>query len=310
MYDVWRVNFRVDTAKRGPCDPVFSSKPLLNGNVGDADPFSDAFGKCMTLSEAPVMAQSPECIDVCSSNSSTSRLLSLQSSISRSPFTPRTEASASSCREDYELTGGQRQLQPFSPSSTCWSGGEDSSYSMKTVASGVSTPFFEVKAEPAHMGQHPTINSARGASLAVINSPLEVIPGEDNLSNGTGYAASANAQRKRKNKSKSNSRSKAPFSDTRRAPIKSREEHLVANKVAAAKCRQQRKVHEENMKDMANILMASMESSKTMVKALQAEITMLKQQVWNCPNCTIRYHYSFETRSMELPSDTRYDQAP
>src|SRR5947209_19838906 len=93
MYTVWHVTFRVETHKRGPCDPLYRAEPLVNGSVGDRDPFSHAFSSVFTNVEDSFQPHASQYGHASSVTSDTSDFVSLQSPMQDSPCTPNTEHS-------------------------------------------------------------------------------------------------------------------------------------------------------------------------------------------------------------------------
>ena len=288
MYTVWNVTFRIKPDNRGACDPLLRTEPPARGSVGDTDPFSDAFGRVLGHVEDSVDARSTRYEQASSAASDTSDFFSLQSPIQDSPLTPNTEQSISS---RFELSGSisrQSYHQPLSPQLDYFMRNVDSSTSPRTLTydTGIAPNATSNLRPPGEFQSESNHPNSEGAPTGapVISEPinhLQTLP-------------APTIKRKRKKK--------APFSTTRRPPVKSREQHLSDNKAAASKCRQQRKAWEAHLQDTSHILQASINASKSSINQLGDELATLKRQLWECADCTDCYVYSRGLESNKIPS--------
>jgi hypothetical protein len=101
-------------------------EPLARGGVGDADPFSDAFGRVLTNVEDSLNLRSTRYEQASSATSDTSDFLSLQSSMQDSPFTPNTAHSTFSRSDGLGSMTRQLYHQPISPNLDYYTGKIDS----------------------------------------------------------------------------------------------------------------------------------------------------------------------------------------
>jgi hypothetical protein len=294
MYTVWNVTFRVETHSRGPCDPLYQVEPLVNGSVGDEDPFSHAFNCVSTNAKDSFQLCATEYGHVSSVTSDASDFISPQSPIQDSPFAPNTEPSTfSSSRSRESMSKGLHR--PNLPNFDSYLRELDSLINLHTSAHGYNV------APNINSGLSPTgTNQANGipprtAASKIIESPSAAKIKAEPAST-SGQITAPSVKRKRKEK--------ASFSVTRRPPRKTREQHLSANRAAAAKCRQQRKAWEMHLQDTSLTLQASIAASKSNIHALGAELASLKRQVWDCPDCTARYIYNHGLESKRQLPDT------
>jgi hypothetical protein len=282
MYTVWNVTFRIKTDNRGPCDPLYRMEPLARGGVGDADPFSDAFGRVLTNVEDSLNLRSTRYEQASSATSDTSDFLSLQSSMQDSPFTPNTAHSTFSRSDGLGSMTRQLYHQPISPNLDYYTGKIDSMIRPPTSTDDLNSlqdTLSEATAKLKNQGDNtcpqpaPSSTPAPSASRSKAGGP-----------HGTKRDTKPSIKRKRKKK--------APFSMTRRPPVKTRAQHLSDNKAAASRCRKQRKEWETHLQDVSLVLKASIDTSKSDINELGNELATLKRQVWECPGCVDRYVYS------------------
>jgi hypothetical protein len=294
MYRVWNVTFRVKTDSRGPCDPLYRTEPLARGSVGDADPFSDAFGRFLTGVEDSLQLRSTRYQPASSATSDTSDIFSLQSPAQDSPFTPTTAHSTFSRSDGRGSITKQLRHEPIpkldyytgniearmhAPKST-----EEQNFSRHTISELPSK--LEDQNDPdLGPGRSGTTNH-----MLAYKSQTES-PSDTNIKQAV--------QRKRKKK--------APFTMAPRHPAKTREQHLFDNKAAAAKCRQHRKVWETHLQDTSSILKASIDASKTEISKLGGELAALQRQIWECPTCAERYVQSRGLQSTRTASWLDFD---
>jgi hypothetical protein len=291
MYTMWHVTFRIETHNRGPCDPLYRAEPLVNGSVGDRDPFSHAFSSVSTNVEDSFPLRAAQYGHASSVTSDTSDLFSLQSPMQDSPFTPNTEHSTFSSSGSRESMSWQPNLPNFDSYLTDLDSLIDQYTSVHkySVAPNISSDLSSTGANQAN-----SIPPGTTSSKITESPPAAKIKAEPASSSGRITAPSI----KRKQKEK------ASFSVTRRPPAKTREQHLSANRAAASKCRQQRKAWEMHLLEMSHILQASIAASKSNIHALATELASLKRQVWDCPGCTARYIYNHGFESKEQLQDT------
>ena len=278
MYTVWDVSFRIKTDTRGPCDPLFRTEPPARGSVGDANPFSDAFGRVLNNVEDSLRLRSIHNEQASSVTSDTSEFFSLRSPIIHSPLTPNTEQSISSRFEPSVSTSWQLHQQLASP---------NLDYYSREVHSSTLSPVMSDRRDitPNAPGDFPsTGENLSKNNISNTAAALSSVTTKPEPTNDPGQTPASTVRRKRKKK--------APFSMTRRTPVKTREQHLSDNKAAASKCRQQRKAWEVHLQEMSVMLQASINASKSNINELGNELASLKRQVWECPDCTDRYVYS------------------
>jgi hypothetical protein len=291
MYTVWHVTFRIETHNRGSCDPLYRAEPLVNGSVGDRDPFSHAFSSVLTNVEDSFPLRAAQYGHASSVTSDTSDFSSLQSPMQDSPFTPNTEHSAfSSCGNRESMS-----WQPNLPNFDSYLSGLDSLIGQHTsvhkynVAPNISSDLSPTSTNQAN-GVPPRATSSK------ITESLSAAKIKAEPASSSGRIAVPSVKRKQKEK--------ASFPVTRRPPAKTREQHLSANRAAASKCRQQRKAWEMHLLEMSHTLQASIAASKSNIHALATELASLKCQVWDCPGCTARYIYNHSLESKEQLQDT------
>jgi hypothetical protein len=281
MYRVWNVTFRIKPDHRGPCDPLYQMEPLARGSVGDADPFSDAFGRALTNVEHSPHLRSTRYEQASSVTSDTSDLFSLQSPIQDSPFTPNTVHSTFSQSDDRGPIGRQLPYQPIPPRLDCYPGKIDPltrpPTSKKALNSFHST-IGDLTAKLEAQDHNPRLPPAPLSIITPSAPRPKPVPSKD-----AKRSVKSGAKRKR---------TKAPFSTTRRPLVKTREQHLTDNKAAAAKCRQQRRRWETHLQDVSRVLKASIDASKIEINELGNELADLKGQIWACSDCTDRYVYN------------------
>jgi hypothetical protein len=291
MYTVWHVTFRIETHNRGSCDPLYRAEPLVNGSVGDGDPFSHAFSSVSTNVEDSFPLHTTQYGHASSVTSDTSDFFSLQSPMQDSPFTPNTEHST------FSSSGNRDSMswQPNLPNLDSYLRELDSLINQHTSVYEYNVaPNINSDLPPTGTNQANSI-PPRTASSKITESPSAAkIKAEPASSSGQITAPSVKRKRKEK----------ASFSVTRRPPAKTREQHLSANRAAASKCRQQRKAWEMHLLEMSLMLQASIAASKSNIHALGAELASLKRQVWDCPGCTARFIYNHGFESKEQLQDT------
>jgi len=260
MYTVWNVTFRIKTDDRGPCDPLFRTEPLASGSVGDADPFSDAFGKSLNNVEDSLHWRSTRSEQASSDTSDAPYLFSLRSPMQDTPLTPNTEPSTPSTLE----TRGSTSTQLYHHSTS-----RNLAYYTKNVGYSTcpQTDLYEIGVTSDLTGNLRPIAGAPSA-VAVKPEPTTELK----------QTPAPLAKKKRKKQT--------CFS------VKTREQRLLDNKAAASRCRQQRKAWETHLQDMSRMLQASINASKSNINELSNELATLKQQLRKCPNCTDRYEYS------------------
>jgi hypothetical protein len=289
MYSAWHVTFRVETHNRGPCDPLYRLEPLVNGSVGDGDPFSHAFSSASTNAKDSFQLCALEYGHASSVTSDPPDFKSLESPVQDSPFTPNTEHSTFSSSRSHESTS--RQLhQPNLSNLDSYLGELDSLINLYTSVHGNNVaPNINSDLSPTGTNQANGISSKAASSKIIESPPAAKIKAEP--ASSSGRITTPSVKRKRKEK--------ASFPVTRRPPAKTREQHLSANRAAAAKCRQQRKAWETHLLETSLMLQASIAASKSNIHALGAELASLKRQIWDCPGCTTRYIYNpgFESKS-------------
>jgi hypothetical protein len=282
MYSVWHVTFRVETHNRGPCNPLYRAEPLVNGSVGDGDPFSHAFSSVSTSAKDSFQPCASEYGHASSATSDASDFISLQSPMQDPPFTPNTEHSTFSSSGSRESMI-RRSHQPNSPSLDSYLGELDSLANLYTSVHGYNVA-LNTSSDLSPTGTNQANSIPLGtASSGIIESPPAAKIKAGPASN-SGRITAPSVKRKRKEK--------ASFSVTRRPPVKTREQHLSANRAAAAKCRQQRKAWEMHLLETSLMLQASIAASKSNIHALSVELASLKRQVWDCPGCIARYVYN------------------
>ena len=278
MYTLWNVSFRIRADTRGPCDPLFRTEPPTRGSVGDANPFSDAFGRVLNHVEDSLRLRSIHREQASSVTSDTSEFFSLRSPIQDSPLTPNTEQSISSRFEPTVSTSWRLHQQPASPNLDYYSRDIHSSTLSPVMSDGRGiTPNTARNFPPT--GENLSKNNISNTAAA-----LSGVTAKPEPTNDPRQTPPSTVRRKRKRK--------APFSMTRRPPVKTREQHLSDNKAAASKCRQQRKAWEVHLQEMSVMLQASINASKSNINELGNELASLKRQVWECADCTDRYVYS------------------
>lgn len=300
MYRVWNVTFHIKTDKRGPCDPLYRMEPLACGSVGDADPFSDAFGRALTNVEDSLPLRSSHYEQASSVTSDTSDIFSLRSSIQDSPFTPNTTHSFFSQPDDCGPVATQLPYHPIPPKLDCHAAKIDPLTHSPTSTEGfylLQSTIGDLTAKIEGQDDNP---SPQLAPPSVITPPAP--RSKARLSINTQQYVKPSAKRKRTKK--------APFSMRRRPPVKSREQHLADNKAAAAKCRQQRRTWETHLQDVSGVLKASIDASKSEINELGNEVVTLKRQLWACPDCTDRYVYSRGLESNGIPPDGKGAGSP
>jgi hypothetical protein len=294
MYTVWNVTFRVETYNRGACDPLYRMEPLVNGSVGDEDPFSNAFSSVLTSTKDSFQLCASEHGHVSSVTSDTPDFTSLQSPIADLSFTPNTEHSPFSSPRSRESVSKQLH-QPNLPDFDSYLRELDSLISQHMPVHGRDVaPNISSNLSPTGTIQANSI-PPRTASLKIIESPSAAkIKAEPASSSGRITAPSVKRKRKEK----------ASSSVTRRPPVKTREQRLSANRAAAAECRQQRKAWEMRLLETSVTLQASIAASKSNIHTLGAELASLKRLVWDCPDCTARYIYNHGFESQGDLQDT------
>jgi hypothetical protein len=288
MYAVWQVTFRIRSDNRGPCDPLYQAEPPEHGSVGDSDPFSDAFGTGLTNVEDSLRLRSTRCEQASSLSSDISDFNSLQSSVQDSPSTSNTDHSTLSRPEACWSATRQLYYQPTSPN-LC--------YDTRNIESPPSphslTHHLDTIANTAH-DPLPTCGDRREDDPANVG----IVPSAGKVESESTKAL----QPTRAPTIKRDRRKKPPLPMTRRPLVKTREEHLSANKAAASRCRQQRKAWEKHLQDTSLMLQASINASKSSINELGIELASLKRQIWECPSCTDRYVYSLGPGLNEMPS--------
>ena len=283
MYEVWRVNFRINIDKRAPWE-LFRTEPLLSGSVGDADPFSEAFNRAMVLNECSLASLSSPYNDTCTNTEATSRIPSLASSLRDSPFTPNTEASLFLAGEDQESASGQCLLQAATSPFAFYNEENDAYVNPYAHESEQSPSSLEEWIASPPVEEQFESSSAKGRSpRAAITLPSS----QQDL--GPACKTSENFTSTPRRKGDGKGHRKNPLSTTHRPPAKSRKQHLLDNKVAAFKCRQQKKETENQLKGFSIVLQASIKKSRSEVNTLTSELTSLKQQIRDCPRCRGRY---------------------
>jgi hypothetical protein len=291
MYTVWHVTFRIETHNRGSCDPLYRAEPLVNGSVGDRDPFSHAFSSVSTNVEDSFPLCDVQHGHASSVTSDTSDFFSLQSPMQDSPFTPNTEHST------FSSSGNRESMsrQPNLPNFDSYLDELDPLIDQHTLVHKYNVaPNISGDLSPTGTNQANSI-PPRATSSKIIESPSASKVKEEPAS-GSGRTTAPSVKRKQKEK--------ASFSVTRRPPAKTREQRLSANRAAASKCRQQRKAWEMHLLEMSLMLQASIAASKSNIHALGAELASLKRQVWDCPGCTARYICNHGIESKEQLQDT------
>ena len=263
MYTVWHVSFRIETHNRASCDPLYRAERLVNGSVGDGDPFSHAFSRVSTNVEDSFPLRAAQYGHASSVTSDTSDFFSLQSPMQDSPFTPNTEHSTFSSSGTCE----SMSRQPNLPNLDSYLGELDSLINQHTSVYEYNVaPNINSDHSPTGTNQANSIPPRTASSKITESPPAAKIKAEPASSSGRITAPSVKRQRKEK----------ASFSVTRR-PAKTREQHLSANRAAASKCRQQRKAWEMHLLEMSLVLQASIAASKSNIHALGAELASLKR---------------------------------
>lgn len=264
---------------------------MVNGSVGDGDPFSHAFSSVSANVEDSFPLRAAQYGHASSVTSDTSDFFSLQSPMQDSPFTPNTEHST------FSSSGNRESMswQPYHPNLDSYLRELDSLINQHTSVYEYNVaPNINSDLSPTGTNQANSF-PPRTASSKITESPSAAkIKAEPASSSGRITAPSVKRKRKEK----------ASFSVTRRPPAKTREQHLSANRAAASKCRQQRKAWEMHLLEMSVMLQASIDASKSNIHALGAELASLKRQVWDCPGCTARYIYNHGFESKEQLQDT------
>jgi hypothetical protein len=289
MYSAWHVTFRVEAHNRGPCDPLYRLEPVVNGSVGDGDPFSHAFSSASTNARDSFQLCASEYGHASSATSDPPDFKSLESPVQDSPFTPNTEHSTFSSSGSHESMSKQLH-QPNPPNLDFYLRELDSLINLYTSVHGNNVaPNINSDLSPTGTNQANSFSSRAASSKIIESPPAAKIKAEPASSSGRSTAPSVKRKRKEK----------ASFSVTRRPPAKTREQHLSANRAAAAKCRQQRKAWEMHLLERSLMMQASIAASKSNIRALGAELASLKRQIWDCPDCTARYIYNdgFESKS-------------
>jgi hypothetical protein len=291
MYSAWHVTFRVEAHNRGPCDPLYRLEPVVNGSVGDGDPFSHAFSSASTNARDSFQLCASEYEHASSATSDPPDFKSLESPVQDSPFTPNTEHSTFSSSENRESMSRQPKFPNLDP----YLRDLDSLINQHTSVYEYNVaPNINSGLSPMGTNQANSIPS-RTAPLKITESPSAAkIKAEPAGSSRRITAPSVKRKRKEK----------ASFSATRRPPAKTREQHLSANRAAASKCRQQRKAWEMHLLEMSLMLQASIAASKSNINDLGAELASLKRQVWDCSGCAARYIYNHGFESKEQLQDT------
>jgi hypothetical protein len=290
MYTVWNITFRIKTDNRGPCDPLYRIEPLTRGSVGDADPFSEAFGRSLTNVDDPVCLRSTHYEQPFSTSNDTSDFFSPQSPTQDSPLTPSTE------HLTFSLPEGQWPAvsQLYQPTSPACDG-----YARNT----------EAWASPCTLTRQLDIAANTTDDLP----PTCEHQGENNTLDLTGAPSVAKAESKSYNTRRRNpapivkrkGKKKAPLLTTRRLPAKTRQQRLSDNKAAAFKCRHQRKACEMQLQETSLMLQTSIKVSESNINELGIELASLRQKLWECPDCTDRYLYNLGPESNKIPSDGR-----
>lgn len=278
MYRVWNVTFRIETDNRGPCDPLYRTEPLARGSVGDADPFSDAFGKVLTSVDDSLQLRSTRYQPTSSVTSDMSDFFSLQSPVQDSPFTPSTAHSTFSRSDDPESMSRQLRHQPASSFDHYTGNIEAVVYPSKSTDE--QNFYRDTICEPTSKLEDRN-NAYACHGPAGMNKHLLAYKSKTESSSDTKLVTKQGVQRKRKQK--------APLLKAPRRPAKTREQQLSDNRAAAAKCRQQHKAWEAQLQDTSSVLKASIDASKSEISKLGGELASLQHQLWECPTCAERY---------------------